>query len=138
MSMFQDARAAHRNLLATRLGRSDRSAIGRWFWDIVRVLLLLVLDLVSIALVVAAAASPAAGVRYSGVGVTFAPLHYFYRQLIWILIALPVMITVSMLPRKSVRRLCLGGTVLFIGLLILVPIIGQEVNGAKRWINLGF
>ena len=137
MSMFEQARAAHRNLLATRLGRSDRSAIGRWFWEIDRVLLLLVLVLISIGLIAVAAASPAAGVRYSGAGVTFPPLHYFYRQLIWIVIALPVMIAVSMLPRKAVRRLCLGGTILFIGLLILVPIIGQEVNGAKRWIGVG-
>src|SRR5439155_120254 len=78
------------------------------------------------------------GVRYSGTGVTIAPLHYFYRQLIWILIALPVMMGVSMMPRKAVRRMCLAGTFIFIGLLILVPVIVQEVNGAKRWIGVGF
>jgi len=138
MNMIQDARAAHRKLLATRLGRSDRSPLGRWFWEIDRVLLLLVMVLISIGLIAVAAASPAAGVRYSGTGVTIAPLHYFYRQLIWILIALPVMMGVSMMPRKAVRRMCLAGTVIFIGLLILVPVIGQEVNGAKRWIGVGF
>lgn len=122
----------------TRLGRSDRSALGRWFWEIDRVLLLLVLVLVSIGLIAVAAASPAAAIRYSGGAVSFAPLHYFYRQLVWILLALPVMIAVSMLPRTMARRLCLAGAAFFTILLIFVPIIGQEVNGARRWIGIGF
>jgi cell division protein FtsW len=124
--------------MATRLGRSDRSALGRWFWEIDRVLLLLVLVLISIGLIAVAAASPAAAVRYSGGDVSFAPLHYFYRQLVWIVIALPVMMAVSMLPKTAARRLCLAGAAFFTVLLVFVPIIGQEVNGAKRWIGVGF
>ena len=45
--------------MATRLGRSDRSAAGRWFWEIDRVLLLLVAVLISIGLIAVAAASTA-------------------------------------------------------------------------------
>ena len=123
---------------ANRLGRSDRSAVGRWFWEIDRVLLFFVAVLIAIGLVAVAAASPAAGVRYSGTGVTFAPLHYFYRQLIWIIAGLPVMIGVSMLPRHKARRLCLLGTLLFTGMLVLVPIFGPEINGARRWLGVGF
>src|SRR3954467_13784698 len=88
----------------SRLGRSDRSALGRWFWEIDRVLLLFVAVLIAIGLIAVAAASPAAGQRYSGTGVTFAPLYYFYRQLVWIVVALPVMIAVSMLPRTRAKR----------------------------------
>jgi cell division protein FtsW len=123
---------------ANRLGRSDRSAVGRWFWEIDRVLLFFVAVLIAIGLVAVAAASPAAGSRYSGNGVTFAPLHYFYRQLLWIVAGLPVMIGVSMLPREKARRLCLLGTLLFMGMLVLVPIFGPEVNGARRWLGVGF
>jgi cell division protein FtsW len=123
---------------ANRLGRSDRSALGRWFWEIDRVLLFFVAVLIAIGLVAVAAASPAAGQRYSGVGVTFAPLHYFYRQLIWIMVGLPVMIGVSMLPRDKARRLSLLGTLIFTGLLFLVPVFGPEVNGARRWLGAGF
>ncbi|HEY6916971.1 MAG TPA: putative peptidoglycan glycosyltransferase FtsW [Allosphingosinicella sp.] len=121
-----------------RLGRSDRSAIGRWFWEIDRVLLLLVVVLISIGLIAVAAASPAAAQRYSGGNVSFAPLHYFYRQLVWIIVAFPVMIGVSMLPKTLARRLCLIGALIFTFLLFLVPIVGAEVNGAKRWIGVGF
>jgi cell division protein FtsW len=127
-----------RSRSANRLGRSDRSAVGRWFWEIDRVLLFFVAVLIAIGLVAVAAASPAAGQRYSGVGTTFAPLHYFYRQLIWIMAGLPVMIGVSMLPRDKARRLCLLGTLIFTGLLVLVPIFGPEVNGARRWLGIGF
>ena len=51
---------------AAKFGRSDRSAVGRWFWEIDRVLLLLAAILIAIGLIAVAAASPAAGARYSG------------------------------------------------------------------------
>ena len=56
----------------------------------------------------------------------------------WILVALPVMIGVSMLPRTKAKRWCLIGTLVFTGLLFLVPVIGVEVNGARRWLGVGF
>ena len=127
-----------RKTMANRLGRSDRSALGRWFWEIDRVLLLLVAVLISIGLIAVAAASPAAGARYSGASVTFAPLYYFYRQLMWIVVAIPVMLAVSMLPKTKARRLSIAGAIVFTVLLFLTPIIGQEVNGARRWIGFGF
>jgi cell division protein FtsW len=127
-----------KNKSAHRLGRSDRSALGRWFWEIDRVLLFMVAVLIAIGLIAVAAASPAAGQRYSGAGVSFAPLHYFYRQMIWIFAAVPVMVFVSMLPREKARRMCLIGTMFFTFLLFLVPIFGVEVNGARRWLGMGF
>ena len=123
---------------AARLGRSDMSALGRWFWEIDKLLLILVAVLISIGLVAVAAASPAAAQRYSGGGLSFPPLYYFYRQLIWTMVAVPVLIGVSMLPKSTARRLSIAGAVVFTILLFLVPIVGQEVNGARRWIGVGF
>jgi cell division protein FtsW len=130
--------AAKKGKQSAKFGRSDRSAVGRWFWEIDRVLLLLVAVLISIGLIAVAAASPAAATRYSGGAVTMTSLHYFYRQLVWIMVAVPVMIAVSMLPRSTARRLCLGGAAFFSVLLVFVPILGNEVNGARRWIGVGF
>jgi cell division protein FtsW len=120
-----------------RYGRSDTSAIGRWFWEIDKVLLLLVTVLIAIGLIAVAAASPAAGQRYSGGNVHFSELYYFWRQLAWIAIGVPVMIAISMMPKERARRLSLFGAAFFFVLLIFVPILGPEVNGAKRWINFG-
>lgn len=123
---------------ANRYGRSDRSAVGRWFWEIDRVLLLLVAVLIAIGLVAVAAASPAAADRYSSGAVQFAPLHYFYRQIIWMVLAVPAMIIISMMPRDQLKRLCALGAAVCIAAMMLVPLIGEEVNGARRWIGLGF
>ena len=120
-----------------RYGRSDRSQLGRWFWEIDKVLLLLVAILIGIGLIAVAAASPAAGHRYSGGSVQFSDLHYFYRQLMWIAVGVPVMIGVSMLQRERARRLSLAGAAFFFVLLIFVPVLGPEVNGAVRWIDIG-
>ena len=121
----------------SRYGRSDRSPIGRWFWEIDRVLLLLLSLLVGIGLIAVAAASPAAAERYSGGSVRFSELYYFYRQIAWIMVGLPVMLAVSMLPRDSAKRLSLAGASFFFVLLIFVPVLGPEVNGARRWLDIG-
>jgi cell division protein FtsW len=44
----------------------------------------------------------------------------------------------SLLPKEAARRaaVLLCGAMLFA--LLLVPILGSEVNGARRWLNLGF
>jgi cell division protein FtsW len=118
-------------------GRSDTSAVGRWFWEIDKVLLLLIATLIGIGLIAVAAASPAAGQRYSGGSVRFSELHYFYRQIAWIAIGLPVMIGISMMPRDRAKRISLIGAGIFILLLVLVPIFGPEVNGATRWLDIG-
>jgi cell division protein FtsW len=123
---------------AARLGRADRSALGTWFWEIDRVLLVLVVMLISIGLIAVAAASPAAGVRYSQGQHQLAPLYYFYRQAGWIALAVPVMIFISMLPKDVARRLAFFGASFFFAMLAAVPLIGSEVNGAKRWIGVGF
>jgi cell division protein FtsW len=123
---------------APRYGRSDRSTGAKWFWEIDKVLVILVAVLIAIGLIAVAAASPAAGQRLSGEGTTVAPLYYFYKQLMWIAIAVPVMVVVSMLPKQTARRLCLLGAALLLGCLFLVPVIGTEVNGARRWLLSGF
>jgi cell division protein FtsW len=140
VSMATAAKAAEkrrRRGRGARLGRADRSPLGRWFWEIDRVLLILVTLLISIGLIAVAAASPAAGVRYSNASLSFPPLYYFYRQLIWVAIAVPVMIGVSMMPKEAARRFAIGGAAVFTLMLALVPIIGNEVNGAQRWIHAG-
>jgi cell division protein FtsW len=121
----------------SRYGRSDRSAAGRWFWEIDRVLLLMIAVLIGIGLIAVAAASPAAAQRYSGGSVRVNELFFFYRQIMWIVASVPVMIFISMMPRERARRFALGGALLFLILLAVVPFIGSEKNGAVRWLELG-
>ncbi len=93
----------------------------------ITVLLLLALGLV----MVLSASSPAAlaesGNSYS----------YVTKQAISAAIGLAAMVIISKIDYhnyKPLYKIAYWGSV---GLLALVPIVGQDVNGAKRWINLG-
>lgn len=123
--------------MSARLSRTDRSAVGRWFWTIDHVLLLLVIVLIGVGLIAVAAASPAAAYRYSGGAVQVGELHYFYRQLFWVALGLPLLVATSMLPVAWVRRLALVGTAAGVVALAAVPFAGVEINGALRWLVLG-
>ena len=126
-----------RGKLKNRGGRGDPSPLGTWFWDIDRVLLLLALFLMAIGLIAVAAGSPASAMRYSGEHLKFDALHYFWRQVMWVAVSLPVLIGVSMLPVTLARRMALVGAGVCVVLLMAVPVIGVTVNGARRWIGVG-
>src|SRR5690606_32548524 len=139
-------RAGERPIIATmrsvkrrgpRLSRADRTPLGLWFWEIDRVLLLLVSMLVAVGLVAVAAASPVAAQKLSTTTASLDPLYYFYRQLMWVIVGVPVMLAVSMLPKPQARRFAIYGTLTFLILLFLVPLIGASVNGAQRWLGSG-
>ena len=121
----------------SRFGRDDRSSFSLWFWEIDRFLLLFVTLLLSIGLIAVAAASPAAAERYSGGGIKINPLHYFYMQLAWVVISVPVMLFISTWPKDVARRAAITGAIVFAFLLLLVPFFGEEVNGARRWVGWG-
>ncbi|WP_010542861.1 peptidoglycan glycosyltransferase FtsW [Sphingomonas elodea] len=132
-----DENKSGRPRISNQLSRASKSRAGMWFWEVDRVLLFLPLFLIAIGLVAVAAASPATARRYSDAAHIVPPMYYFWRQLMWVCICVPVLVIVSMLPTSAARRLSLAGAVVFLGLMMLLPIIGHEVNGAKRWIGLG-
>lgn len=127
-----------RRRVQQQLGRASKSRAGMWFWEVDRMLLTLAMLLIAIGLVAVAAASPATARRYSDATHIMAPMHYFWRQLVWVCISVPVLIGVSMLPVTLARRLSLIGAGIFLVCLALVPVIGHEVNGARRWIGPEF
>ena len=123
--------------LANRLGRGDRSPLGVWFWELDRVLLALMLVLVAIGLLAVAAGSPAGAQRLSSSTTQLNPLYFFYRQLMWVIVGVPLMLVVSMYPREQARRFAIVGFAVFFTMLALVPVLGREVNGSQRWIGAG-
>ena len=123
--------------MSRRGGRADRSPLGAWFWDIDWVLLILTLFLVAIGLVAVAAASPASAQRYSDATHHMPSLYYFWRQLVWVGVSLPVLFIVSMLPTDTARRMALIGCAGFLVMLMLIPVVGVQVNGARRWLGVG-
>jgi cell division protein FtsW len=121
----------------TRYRRNHRSEFAMWWREIDRVLLVLVLALMAIGAIAVAAASPASARRLSTSAVRIEDLHFFFLHLRWQFLGLVAMIAASMLPRDMARRagILLGFAML--AALMLVPLVGSEVNGARRWLNLG-
>lgn len=64
--------------------------------------------------------------------------YYFIRQLGFSVCGIFIMIVVSRIPYQSFRLLSFPILLVAIVTLLLVPLIGSTVNGAKRWIDLGF
>lgn len=108
-----------------------------WWREIDRVLLVLVLALMALGTLAVAAASPASARRLSTARVRLDDLHFFVQHIRWQALGLIAMLGASRLSRDMARR-C--GIVLGIAMLVglmLVPVVGTSVNGAKRWLNLG-
>lgn len=121
-----------------RYRRSRRNQLVVWWREIDRVLLGLIATLLLIGVIGVAAASPASAHRLSTRAVQIAELHFLWLHLKWLTVGLVALVGCSMLPKETARRMAvmLGGAMVVA--LMLVPLAGFDVNGARRWINLGF
>ena len=92
------------------------------------------LALLGLGLVMIASASTEVAAVLSG-----NPLYHMIRHLIYLTIGLSAALVTLLVPMSMWQRF--SGTLLLIGfillVLVLIPGIGREVNGAKRWIGFG-
>ncbi len=61
---------------------------------------------------------------------------FFSKHLAFTIISLIIMFVISAIETSLLKKLVIPIFVFFFVLLILVPIIGVEVKGAKRWLNI--
>ncbi len=118
--------------------RNRRADFAIRWREIDRVLLALVLTLMVIGTAAVAAASPASARRLSTTSVRLDDLYFFYLHLRWQFVGLAAMLGASMLPRDWARRVGIVLGFAMLVALLLVPVAGFTVNGAKRWLYLGF
>jgi cell division protein FtsW len=111
--------------------RDDRSIIGQWWWTVDRWSLGAIMAIMAFGVLLTLAASPPAAERIGADSFVFAK-----RQFLFLPLALVVMLTVSIVSPRHVRRLALlvfGGSIV---LLAATFIIGIEIKGARRWIHI--
>ena len=121
-----------------RYRRTRRNELVVWWREIDRVLLGLIAALLLIGVVGVAAGSPASAHRLSTRSIRLDDLHFLWIHLRWLALGLIALVGCSLLPKDAARRLAVLLCGAMLAALLLVPLIGHEVNGAKRWINLGF
>tara|TARA_B100001093_G_C26822403_1_gene1012465 strand:+ start:872 stop:2026 length:1155 start_codon:yes stop_codon:yes gene_type:complete len=63
---------------------------------------------------------------------------FFSKHLIFTLLALLIMFIISALDTLFLKKITIPLFIIFFIFLILVPIIGVEVKGAKRWLDIYF
>ncbi len=113
--------------------RSDRSSVGVWWWTVDRWMLGVVALLIGIGVLMSFAASPAAAARMN-IG---DPFHFAVRQCVFATVSAGVLIGVSMLDVKGVRRASFFIWLAAIAVMIALPFIGHNAKGATRWLEFG-
>ena len=110
--------------------RTDRSELSLWWWTVDRWSLAALIALMGFGAVLLLAASPAAGGR-----IGLDSFHLAQRQLILLPLALGLMVGVSLMSPRGLRRIAVIGFVAAILLCALTLLVGPEIKGARRWIG---
>ena len=119
-------------MTARTITRTDISTVGRWWWTVDKWMLTATVLLVGIGIVLNLAAGPPAAGRIGAD--TF---HFVRKQMMFLPLALIVMFWVSLQAPVTIRRLAVIGFGISAFLVLLTLALGSDVNGAKRWLNIG-
>src|SRR5712672_4714229 len=111
--------------------RIDQSPVARWWWTVDRWSLAALGMLIAFGVVMSLAASPPVAERIGYDG-----LHFVRRHLAMLPLAVGVMFAVSLQPPRTIRRIAVIGFAISLALLAATFIVGIEIKGARRWINL--
>lgn len=114
------------------LTRTDRSLFAQWWWTIERWLLALSIVLMLIGIILSMAASTPVAHRLG-----LNSFHFVQRQLIYLPLAIGILVFASMFTYRQTRRLCLIILIGGLGLMVATILIGPEVKGATRWLQVG-
>jgi cell division protein FtsW len=111
------------------ISRAHRSPVSDWWWTVDRPMISIVLVLLLAGLVFSFAASPPVAERLDLDSLHFVMRHAFYAPLAGLL-----MIGVSFLSPRQVRRAALIMLIVCLALMVLVLFVGEEIKGSRRWL----
>ena len=114
------------------LSRADTSVLGRWWWTVDRWTLAALLSLVGFGYVMLLAASPGVAER---IGASSRDM-FILKQVFFLAAATAVMVSISVMPVKLVRRLALLGCIGALLMTMATLSVGVEIKGARRWLHL--
>ena len=113
------------------ISREQRTPFSEWWWTVDRLLLAAFLTLMLGGVILSLAASPPVATR-----IGLDPFHFFNRHVLFLLPSFIVMIGVSFLSPRQIRRSALIVFAISVVLIVATLLFGAEVKGARRWITI--
>jgi cell division protein FtsW len=111
------------------ISRAHRSPFSEWWWTVDRGMIALVLVLLLGGFVFSFAASPPVAERLG-----LDSLHFVWRHAVFAPVAALLMIAISFLTPRQVRRVALILLFICLAMLVGVLFIGEEIKGSRRWL----
>lgn len=111
------------------VSRAERSPFAEWWWTVDRWLLTGLGALMVLGIVLTMAGSPAVAERLG-----LQSFHFVNRQVIFLSLCAIVLVLISFLPPRYVRRTALILYLVAMALVVATLVFGVEVKGSKRWI----
>jgi cell division protein FtsW len=111
------------------VSRATRTPFAAWWWTIDRLCLAAVITVMLGGIVLSLAASPPVAAR-----IGLDPFYFVNRHIMYLVPAIAVMVGVSFLSPRQMRRVALITFVLSFALVVATLFFGAEVKGARRWI----
>ena len=113
--------------------RTDRSRLGVWWWTTDHLLLGATAVLIVLGVLLSFGNSPAAAARMH-IG---DPFHFAVRQCLFAVGGGTILLAVSMMSPKGVRRISVVIYLIAIGVMVALPLLGHHAKGATRWLEFG-
>ena len=113
------------------LSREQRNPLSDWWWTVDRLQLAAIIALILGGVILSLAASPQVATR-----IGLDPFHFFNHHVMFLLPSFTVLIGVSFLSPRQIRRTALIVFAVSIALIVITLLVGPEVKGSRRWITL--
>ena len=113
------------------VSRADRGPLADWFWTIDRYFLATFIMLMGLGFMLSFVASPPVAER---IGLN--SFHFVERHAIFLLPSLAVMIGLSFMSPRMVRRTAVLILIMSIAMMVLALFFGVEIKGARRWFSI--
>ncbi len=113
------------------ISRAHRTPFGEWWWTVDKLTLAAVGALMLAGVVLSLAASPPVAARLG-----LEPFYFVDRHILYLIPAIAVMLAVSFLSPRQIRRLAVAVFTVSVIMVALTSVYGAEIKGARRWLVL--
>ncbi|HEY1309335.1 MAG TPA: putative lipid II flippase FtsW [Pseudolabrys sp.] len=111
------------------VSRTQRTPFGEWWWTVDRLTLAAFGALMLAGVVLSLAASPPVAGRLG-----LDPFYFVNRHILYLIPTVAIMLGVSFLNPRQIRRLALIVFAVSIVMVAVTPYFGAEIKGARRWL----